>query len=176
MKKQLRSAAMRTRQQVDNARRAALSAGLDADITAPEWREILAACDNECLFCGAQGASTTLELALAVPAARGGPATKTNCVPTCRSCRSSKGVDDPLQDRYWIGLPPRARERLWAFWDHVGGPPRLGDWVPRHYRKYLSSAVCGASNDRWFTRSAKTVTCDACLALIPPRPPYRPKI
>ncbi len=172
MTKKTRSAATRTRQQAENAQRTAHSVGLEATITATEWRATLETCEQRCLYCEAQG--ILIELAHAIPTERGGPATKANCIPACRSCNRCKGVDDPMSERYWVGLPPGARERLWAFWDLVGGAPEPGPWEPKHYRLLVGGNTCGAPSDQSFTRSPKFVTCNGCVELLPPRRSYRP--
>jgi 5-methylcytosine-specific restriction endonuclease McrA len=71
-------------------RRRARLLGSDPDLTAEEWREILEEFDNCCAYCQARGLK--LEQEHITPLTRGGRHTKSNVVPSCRSCNARKNT------------------------------------------------------------------------------------
>lgn len=77
------------------ARRRARKAGAAInDLTAAQWREILAAYGHRCVYCGRKMQRLTQDHI--VPLANGGTHTFSNIVPACRSCNSKKGTKAPL--------------------------------------------------------------------------------
>lgn len=69
------------------ARRARM-AGADADLTRHEWEAIKAAFGYRCAYCGVHPQRLTMDHV--IPLSRGGAHTRTNVVPACWSCNSSK--------------------------------------------------------------------------------------
>ena len=65
------------------------------DFTAAQWREMQAAYDHRCAYCGkrAKGRLTQDHI---TPLSKGGNHTLSNIVPACRSCNSRKGARPPL--------------------------------------------------------------------------------
>ena len=66
-----------------------------SDITIKQWRVILKEYDNKCAYCGTSG--DNLEQDHVVPVSKGGNDTKSNIVPACKPCNSSK-KDKLLED------------------------------------------------------------------------------
>lgn len=76
-----------------------------SDFTPFEWKECTNYFNNECCYCGSK--SDKLEQDHFIPVAKKGPYTKTNIVPACGSCNSSKNDRDffewyPKQNYYSI--------------------------------------------------------------------------
>jgi 5-methylcytosine-specific restriction endonuclease McrA len=64
------------------------------DFTAAEWREMLAAYNHRCVYCGRK--MQRLSQDHITPLVTGGNHTKSNIVPACQSCNSKKGKGLPL--------------------------------------------------------------------------------
>jgi 5-methylcytosine-specific restriction endonuclease McrA len=60
----------------------------DADLTAQEWREILAEFDGACAYCS--GGELPLVMEHMTPLARGGRHTAANVIPSCQPCNARK--------------------------------------------------------------------------------------
>lgn len=58
-------------------------------VTAAEWLDVLSRHNGKCLSCGSTDDITMDHI---IPVKRGGPNTKDNVQPLCRSCNSSKGT------------------------------------------------------------------------------------
>lgn len=76
-------------------RRRARIRGTDPDFTAEQWFELLDEFDHACAYCQTRGGS--LEREHLTPLARGGRHTKSNIVPSCRSCNAKKGKKTMLE-------------------------------------------------------------------------------
>lgn len=94
-----RYAADPDRYQEVNKRRKAWKRGAPvSDLTLEQWKEIKAAYDNRCVYCGRKMQRLTQDHI--TPLSRGGSHTYTNIVPACASCNSRKsagGVLRPVQ-------------------------------------------------------------------------------
>lgn len=78
-----------------DARRRARKAGASVnDLTAAQWREILAAYGHRCVYCGRKMQRLTQDHV--IPLAKGGTHTFSNVVPACRSCNAKKYTGPPL--------------------------------------------------------------------------------
>lgn len=77
-----------TRVKISQQRRRQTAASLLADFTDKDWKSALAAFDNRCAYCGGED---KLSRDHVVPASKGGAYTKSNIVPACVHCNSSKG-------------------------------------------------------------------------------------
>lgn len=64
-----------------------------ADLSAEEWKRVVADFDGKCAYCGELG---ELHQDHFVPHSKGGAYTKKNIVPACQSCNSSKSNKNPL--------------------------------------------------------------------------------
>jgi len=64
------------------------------DLTKEQWREIKAAYDYRCVYCGHKQAHLTQDHI--TPLARGGSHTLANVVPACGSCNSRKRLGSPI--------------------------------------------------------------------------------
>ncbi len=53
-----------------------------------------------CYYCGRKFSHSELTLDHIVPLARGGFTNPGNCVPACRECNRSKGVDTPVDTHF----------------------------------------------------------------------------
>lgn len=58
-----------------------------SDFTKEDWQETLEAFENKCAYCGSDD---SIEQDHVVPITKSGSHTKTNIIPACRSCNSSK--------------------------------------------------------------------------------------
>lgn len=67
-------------------RRAKL-AQVENSLTAKEWKEILVQYRYKCVYCGSK---KNIEMDHIIPISKGGPHIKSNVVPACRRCNSSK--------------------------------------------------------------------------------------
>jgi 5-methylcytosine-specific restriction endonuclease McrA len=78
--------------QIDFARRRARQAGVLNDLTASQWRNVLASFGNTCAYAWLGGCSTRHSITQdhLVPISRGGDHTLTNVVPACGSHNYSK--------------------------------------------------------------------------------------
>lgn len=63
-------------------------ANLEFTLTKEEWEKILEKFKYRCAYCRKEG---KLEMDHVIPISKGGPTTKENIVPACRSCNSKKG-------------------------------------------------------------------------------------
>jgi 5-methylcytosine-specific restriction endonuclease McrA len=82
--------------QTKNAKRDARYKGAPVrDLTRAEWEEIKAAYGYRCIYCGNKPAKLTMDHI--TPLSKGGSHTKSNVVPACKSCNSSKGNRDVLK-------------------------------------------------------------------------------
>lgn len=80
----------------NNARYRARKTGASVnDLTAAQWREILAAYDHRCVYCGRKMQRLTKDHI--IPLAKGGMHTFSNIVPACRSCNFRKHTGPPLR-------------------------------------------------------------------------------
>lgn len=78
-----------------HARRAALKMQAPRnDLTAAQWKEIKAAYDHRCVYCGKKQERLTQDHI--TPLVRGGANTVSNVVPACKSCNSRKKDRAPL--------------------------------------------------------------------------------
>ena len=68
--------------------RRADAAGCEADLTADEWRRIRDSFLNECAYCSS---NRGLSMDHIVPLSSGGGTTRSNVVPCCKTCNSTKG-------------------------------------------------------------------------------------
>jgi 5-methylcytosine-specific restriction endonuclease McrA len=66
-----------------------------SDLTASQWREILAAYGYRCVYCDRK--MTRLTKDHIIPLSKGGNHSADNVVPACRSCNSSKQAGPPLK-------------------------------------------------------------------------------
>lgn len=64
------------------------------DFTTKQWRECKSVFNNECAYCGEKPKTLTQDHF--IPMSRGGGLTKSNIVPACRRCNSSKRDEDFL--------------------------------------------------------------------------------
>jgi 5-methylcytosine-specific restriction endonuclease McrA len=64
------------------------------DLTAAQWKEIKAAYDHRCVYCGKKPQRLTQDHI--IPLSKGGENTASNVVPACQSCNSRKGTGAPL--------------------------------------------------------------------------------
>ena len=60
------------------------------DFTTKQWKECLSYFGNKCAYCGSE--EGTLNQEHNIPISRGGSHTKTNVIPSCGTCNSSKGT------------------------------------------------------------------------------------
>jgi 5-methylcytosine-specific restriction endonuclease McrA len=65
-----------------------------SDLTAAQWREILAAYGHRCVYCGDKKQRLTKDHI--IPLSKGGNHSVDNVVPACRSCNSRKQAGPPL--------------------------------------------------------------------------------
>jgi 5-methylcytosine-specific restriction endonuclease McrA len=78
-------------------RRARIKAAPINDFTPAQWREVMAAYGNRCVYCGANGKLTIDHV---VPIAKGGAHSIGNIVPACFRCNNRKKdrlPDTPVQ-------------------------------------------------------------------------------
>ena len=68
--------------------------GTGNDVTAEQWKEIKAAFDYRCAYCGRKMRALTMDHI--IPLSKGGLHTASNIVPACKSCNSKKGERSPL--------------------------------------------------------------------------------
>lgn len=66
----------------------ALRMGLESDFTWDDWKQVLAAFENRCAFCGAENAMLDIEHLEAL--SKGGHNVRGNIVPSCRPCNAQK--------------------------------------------------------------------------------------
>lgn len=76
------------------------------DLTTEEWQEILDEFDHRCAYCQTQGALAMEHL---TPISRGGRHTRSNVVPACKSCNSSKGAKTLLEFASTVPIKLRVR-------------------------------------------------------------------
>lgn len=76
------------------------------DLTTEEWQEILEEFDHRCAYCQGQGALAMEHL---TPVSRGGRHTRSNVVPACKSCNSSKGAKTLLEFASIVPVKLRVR-------------------------------------------------------------------
>lgn len=88
------------RRTIKSRRRARELGAAINDFTAADWRALLTEYDNRCAYCGC--ASDPLTQDHVIPLSRSGNHTKSNIVPACKSCNSSKGGKTPAE---WHGPP-----------------------------------------------------------------------
>ena len=65
------------------------------DFTAAQWKEMQAAYDHRCAYCGKR-TKGHLTIDHITPLSKGGPHTASNIVPACRQCNSKKFTGAPL--------------------------------------------------------------------------------
>ena len=68
-------------------RRRAKAKKLESSLTFEEWNEIVERFDHRCAYCGEK---KKIEKDHIIPVSKGGPTTKENIVPCCRTCNSKK--------------------------------------------------------------------------------------
>lgn len=72
--------------------------GLVADLTESQWQDTLMDFEHRCAYCGrAEREVGTLHKEHIIPASRGGGLTKTNIVPACGRCNSTKHNRTPKE-------------------------------------------------------------------------------
>lgn len=69
-------------------RRRARALEVESDFTKEQWKECLETFDNQCAYCGVETSDMCQDHF--VPLSKGGGYTKSNIVPSCRSCNSKK--------------------------------------------------------------------------------------
>jgi 5-methylcytosine-specific restriction endonuclease McrA len=74
-------------------RRPRYEAVRNSDFTFDQWLEVISEFDCKCVYCGRSDVKLTMDHV--IPISKGGPHTKDNIVPACRSCNSKKGAKDP---------------------------------------------------------------------------------
>lgn len=75
-------------------KRKTLKKGLPATLTSEQWEDIKEKFNNQCAYCGEQ---LPLEQEHFIPVSKGGDYTKTNIIPACKSCNSSKRDRKPVE-------------------------------------------------------------------------------
>jgi 5-methylcytosine-specific restriction endonuclease McrA len=78
-----------------NKRRAMEAAVAINNLTEQDWRNILATFDHRCAYCGRKMQRLTMDHL--TPISKGGNHTKSNIVPACRSCNSTKRAGPVLK-------------------------------------------------------------------------------
>ena len=82
-----KSASAKEKKRIACIRRRTKVANLEFSLTKDEWHNILEKFNHRCAYCGKDG---KLEMDHVIPITGGGPTTKDNIVPACRSCNSKK--------------------------------------------------------------------------------------
>ncbi len=62
---------------------------VECTLTVDEWIEIVAKFDGACAYCGSTDSITVDHV---IPISKGGPHSRDNVVPACKSCNSSKNT------------------------------------------------------------------------------------
>lgn len=92
---------------IHSAKRRALKAALKInDLSTDDWNEILLSFYNSCAYCGE---SKKMQQDHVVPITKGGNHTKTNVVPACVNCNTSKNNRD--MSVWYIKQPFYSKER-----------------------------------------------------------------
>lgn len=86
-----------------------------ADFTREDWNRCLDAFNHSCAYCGSKG---DLQQDHFVPLSKGGPYTRTNIVPACVSCNSSKGNRDFFE--WYPRTPHYSAERVLFICEYTG--------------------------------------------------------
>ena len=80
---------------IEARRRAQKKQAPQNDFTAAQWKEMQAAYNHRCAYCGKR-AKGHLTIDHITPLSKGGPHTASNIVPACRQCNSKKFTGAPL--------------------------------------------------------------------------------
>lgn len=102
---------------VTDERKRAERHGVEYDLTESDWVEVLNHFNNKCAYCGTRG--DKLEKDHVVPISAGGDTTKSNIVPCCKSCNSSKR--DKSVHKWWREQGHYTQERGERLAKHING-------------------------------------------------------
>jgi 5-methylcytosine-specific restriction endonuclease McrA len=74
------------------------------DLNLTEWKKIVGACRERCIYCGEMGSEETLTIDHVVPVSRGGRTDVNNVLPACHPCNTLKrdrSLQEWFNDEMW---------------------------------------------------------------------------